>query len=77
MKSNVFLMILMFLCYGIGAQTIATQSFEATGDTWVPVSLSTPACSSGSDILDFSTSLNGILHSHLIQFWGVRDLNGN
>ena len=61
----------------LSAQTIAVQSFEPGGDTWIPVTLSTAACTNGSDRWDFSTSLSSITPNHLTQFWGIQDLNGN
>ena len=57
--------------------TIAKQSFESSGDTWLPLSLSTPACTSGADIWDFTTSINAISANDGAQFWGIADLNGN
>lgn len=65
-----------FLSYS--QTTIAQQSFETSGDTWAPLTFSTPPCSSGNDIWDYVTSLPGISPaSHSNQFWGVRDLDGN
>ncbi len=56
--------------------TIAKQSFESSGDTWTPLTLSTPACTSGTSVWDYSTLLNGIAPNDGAQFWGIRDLRG-
>lgn len=57
--------------------TIAKQSFESSGDTWVPMILSTPACTNGADIWDFRTTINSISANDGLQFWGIADLNGD
>lgn len=75
------LILIMTYFYGISnfsAQTtIALQSFETSGDTWIPVTLSTPSCTSGADVWDFSTGIGSISPNHLSQFWGFADLEGN
>ncbi len=58
--------------------TIAEQSFETSGDTWTPLTFSTPPCNVDNDVWDYVTSLPGISSaSDGTQFWGIRDLNGN
>ncbi len=57
--------------------TIVKQSFETSGDTWTPISFSTPPCTNGADTWDYNTSLSTISPSDGAQFWGIRDLNGN
>lgn len=57
--------------------TIAIQSFETSGDTWSPMTFSTPACTNGDDVWDYTTSIGSISPNHLAQFWGIADLNGN
>ncbi len=58
--------------------TIAYQGFEQdAGDTWSIDSLSTPPCTNGSDIWDYSTGISSILPQTGSQMWGVRDLNGS
>ncbi len=58
--------------------TIAYQGFEQNaGDTWSIDSLSTPPCTNGSDIWDYSAGISSILPQTGSQMWGVRDLNGN
>ena len=56
---------------------IAIQSFETSGDTWAPLSFSTPPCTSGKDIWDYSVKIKEIVPSEGIQFWGIRDLDGS
>ncbi|MCT4580702.1 MAG: T9SS type A sorting domain-containing protein [Flavobacteriales bacterium] len=75
-------LILILTCFiGIGSfsaqTTIAIQSFEPSGDTWIPMTLSTPACTNSGDVWDYSTSIGSISPNHLTQFWGIADLNGN
>ena len=73
----ILMIFFLFLQKGAIAQTnIAKQSFEASGDTWIPMTLSTPACTNGSDRWDYSTSLNSITPNEGAQFWGIQDLNG-
>lgn len=76
---KIFILCLLFLSINLNKvySQIAIQSFETSGDTWTPITLSTPACTNGSDIWDYSTSIGSISPSHLNQFWGIRDLNGN
>ena len=71
------LFIVLFLSNFSFAQNIAIQSFESSGDTWTPMTLSTPACTNGSDRWDYSTTLSSINPSDGSQFWGIQDLNGN
>ncbi len=75
-------LILILTCFiGMGSlsaqTTIAIQSFEPSGDTWIPMTLSTPACNNSGDVWDYSTSIGSISPNHLTQFWGIADLNGN
>ncbi len=60
-----------------GQIPIAKQSFETSGDTWIPLTFSTPPCTNGNDRWDYSTSLSSIAPSDLSRFWGIQDLNGN
>ena len=57
-------------------ELIASQGFEDFGDTWNPMSLSTPACISGGDTWNRVKFLGGITPSQGDWFWGVEDLNG-
>ncbi len=69
-----------FILFGftVNAQiTIAKQSFETSGDTWTPLNLSVPACTSGNAVWDYVTTLNGQTPSDGAQFWGIRDLRGD
>lgn len=74
-----FLTVLSLLSISLvfGQTTIAKQSFETSGDTWIPFTLSTPACTSGDDVWDFSTGIGVISPNDGAQFWGIADLNGN
>ena len=74
---TIFVFQVLFLGTTAAQITIAKQSFEASGDTWIPMSFSTPPCSNGADIWDYQTSLSSINPSDGAQFWGIRDLNGN
>ncbi len=56
---------------------IAKQSFEASGDTWTPLNFSTPPCTVGNDVWDYSTGLNNIAPNDGAQFWGIKDLDGS
>ena len=67
----------MYSHLGYNQTTIAIQSFETAGDTWTPITFSTPPCTNGSDRWDYSTSLSTITPSDQNQFWGIQDLNGN
>ncbi|MCB0471964.1 MAG: hypothetical protein KDC56_02775, partial [Flavobacteriaceae bacterium] len=78
MKTKVILLILFGIGFFSFAQTpIAIQSFETSGDTWVPLTFSTPPCNSNNDIWDYVTSLPEINPSDGNQFWGIQDLDGN
>ena len=78
MKRIFLVFIFIFVCIISQAQTIiAKQSFEALGDTWTPLNFSTPPCTVGNDIWDFSTGLSSITPNEGAQFWGIRDLNGS
>jgi len=68
-----FLLICCAVTFGYGQ--IATQSFEASGDTWTPLTFSTPPCTTV-DTWDYTTSLSAITPSDGAQFWGIHDLNG-
>lgn len=72
-----FLVGIFAFSLGFGQTTIAYQGFEQNAsDTW-STTFSTPACSSGGDVWDYSTSLSSISPSEDNQFWGISDLNGN
>ena len=66
----------------VGPQVIAYQGFEQLGNEW-PTTFSTPACNTGSDIWDYSTSVgtgssNDITSAAVgTYFWGARDVQGN
>ncbi len=78
MKRIVFIFIFILGYITSHSQTvIAKQSFEASGDTWTPLSFSTPPCTVGDDIWDYSTGLSTISPNEGSQFWGIRDLNGS
>jgi endonuclease/exonuclease/phosphatase family metal-dependent hydrolase len=57
--------------------TIGIHSFEASGDTWTPATLSTPSCSSGGDVWDYVSSLSSITPNDGSLFWGMSDVTGN
>ena len=67
----------LFTEFATAQTTIVKQSFETSGDTWIPMSFSTPPCTNGSDTWDYKTSLSSISPSDGAQFWGIQDLNGN
>jgi len=72
------LIVLVFLCASFwGFGQITKQSFEASGDTWAPIVFSTPPCTNGDDIWDYSSSLSAITPNDGLQFWGIQDLEGN
>jgi len=71
-----FVLIFLLGNFAIYSQTIAKQSFEASGDTWVPLTFSTPPCTVGNDIWDYVTSLPSVSPSDGNQFWGIRNLDG-
>lgn len=78
MKLNIFSFIFILSIFNINSQnTIAIQSFENSGDTWLPLIFSTPPCSNNNDIWNYSTQLSGINPSHGSQFWGIQDLDGS
>jgi len=78
MRITIVLVIIFLLGNFIASsQTIAKQSFESSGDTWTPLTYSTPPCSIGNDIWDSVTSLPSISPSDGNQFWGIRDLDGS
>lgn len=62
---------------GYTQTTVAKQSFETSGDTWTPLSFSTPPCTSGNDIWDYSTGFSNLTPNDGAQFWGIRDLDGS
>jgi hypothetical protein len=76
MKKFIFISLILIAKFSFG-QTIAIQSFEAAGDTWIPITLSTPPCTNGGDRWDYSATLSSINPSNGSQFWGIQDLNGN
>ena len=78
MKRLLLLLIFVFGSLHVNSQNIiAIQSFENSGDNWLPLSFSTPPCSNNNSVWDFSTNLPGITPSNGNQFWGIRDLDGN
>lgn len=76
-KSTFFLFILFGIIQLYSQNSIAIQSFETSGDTWAPLSFSTPECTINNDIWDYTTALTAILPNEGLQFWGVRDLDGS
>ncbi|WP_264790220.1 T9SS type A sorting domain-containing protein [Aureispira anguillae] len=71
----------LILCLGLVLSNLEAQiayhGFEQNaGDTW-GTTLSTVACTNGSDRWDYSTALSSITPAVGAQFWGVQDLNGN
>jgi len=78
-KIGVYIVFLFLLisASSLHSQTIVKQGFESSGDTWVVPTFSTAPCTNGADRWDYSTSLSSITPSEGIQFWGIRDLNGN
>jgi len=58
----------------IFAQTIVNQSFESSGDSWGPITLSNDNCTSGNSVWDFTSNLNGLSSTNGNQFWGIRDI---
>ena len=64
-----------FLAYS--QTTIAKQSFETSGDTWTPLTFSTPPCTVGNDIWDYTTGFSVLTPNDGSQFWGIRDLDGS
>ncbi len=77
MLKYVFFLVFSFVINTFYAQiTIAHQSFETSGDDW-NFTTSTPACSTDGDSWNYHVSLENIEPSDGIQFWGIRDLNGN
>jgi len=77
MKRSILLFIFLLGVVFSYSQTIAKQSFETSGDTWTPMTFSTPPCTVGNDRWDFSTSLSTITPNDGSQFWGIQDLRGN
>lgn len=77
MKLNIFSLFFLLSIFNINSQNnIAIQSFETSGDTWSPLTYSTPPCSNNNDVWNFTTNLPGINPSDGNQFWGIRDLDG-
>jgi hypothetical protein len=58
----------------IFAQTFVNQSFESSGDSWGPITLSNDNCTSGNSVWDFTSNLNGMSSTDGNQFWGIRDI---
>ncbi len=78
MRAIIYFVILFLLGnFTTYSQIIAKQSFEVSGDTWTPITFSTPPCTVGNDRWDYSTSLNVITPNDGNQFWGIQDLRGN
>ena len=57
--------------------TIAKQGFETSGDTWTSLTFSTPPCTNGNDIWDYTTGFSVLSPNEGTRFWGIRDLNGS
>jgi len=77
MKRNILSFVFLLGVIFSYSQTIAKQSFEASGDTWTPIIFSTPPCTIGTSVWDYTTSLPGMSPNEGNQFWGVRDLDGS
>ncbi len=78
MKRNILSFVfLLGILFSYSQNTIAVQSFENSGDTWAPITFSTPPCTVGNDRWDYSTSLDIIAPNDGSQFWGIQDLRGN
>ncbi|MFD0862451.1 choice-of-anchor D domain-containing protein [Sungkyunkwania multivorans] len=77
-RSYAALASLLFCVYTVSFSqtTIAKHSFESSGDTWTPLTLSQPACTSGNSVWDYVTTLSAITPNDGLQFWGIRDLRG-
>ncbi|MBT8384410.1 MAG: hypothetical protein KJO83_01735, partial [Bacteroidia bacterium] len=58
----------------IFAQTFVNQSFESSGDSWGPITLSNDHCTSGNSVWDITSNLNGMSSTDGNQFWGIRDI---
>lgn len=71
------LMVFLFGCTMVFSQTIVKQSFENSGDTWSPMSYSTPPCINGNSVWSPITSLPSISPNDGNQFWGIRNLEGS
>lgn len=77
MKNKIILSLsILLLSFNIYSQ-IAKQSFENSGDTWLPLTFSTPPCTVGNDVWNAVNSLPGISPNDGNGFWGIRDLDGN
>jgi len=76
-RSILSFIFLLGVIFSYSQNTIAVQSFEGSGDTWTPLTYSTPPCTVGNDIWNTVASLPGISPSEGNQFWGIRDLDGN
>lgn len=76
LKYIIFLVLSFTITSFYSQTTIAQQSFETSGDTW-NFTTSTPPCSSNGDSWNFHLSMENMYPSDGIQFWGVRDLNGD
>jgi hypothetical protein len=79
MKKNYIPLILFLLAtrFSLAQTVIAKQSFEALGDTWMPLQFSTAPCTSGGDTWNYRSSLRTLLPSDGNQFWGIEDLYGD
>ncbi|MGB5464233.1 MAG: hypothetical protein WBM92_12790, partial [Aureibaculum sp.] len=72
---NIYLpIIIFFMTVTLYAQTIVNQSFESSGDSWGPITLSNENCTSGNSVWDFTSNLNGMPSTDGNQFWGIRDI---
>lgn len=79
MTKNYIPLILLLLAtrFSLAQTVIAKQSFEALGDTWMPLQFSTDPCTSGGDTWNYRSSLRTLLPSDGNQFWGIEDLYGD
>jgi len=78
MKLSIIFFVCILSIFNINSQNIiALQSFETSGDTWLPIEFSTPPCHNRNDIWDYSTHISGIFPSDQNQFWGIRNLDGS
>jgi len=78
MKKSTFCLFFLLGIIQLYSQTnIAIQSFETSGDTWTPLNFSTNPCNINNDIWDYVNRLPGISPNDGLQFWGIRDLDGN
>ncbi len=77
LKYFIFLFAFIITFSTTSQTTIAKQSFENTGDSWIPINFSTPPCTVDGDSWNFHSTLGTITPNDGFQFWGIQDLNGN